>query len=124
MIVRCILNTLLQAKDPATPPAMQSILFKLAHRLLTASPNLSFMTADRLYFHLSVLKELELWEEVDALMESKVGKMISSTSLVCEEIRREIAQARGLWVEEGERAKEQILDKRFTVCTRCVSADH
>ena len=103
---------------------MQSILFKLAHRLLTASPNLSFMTADRLYFHLSVLKELELWDEVDALMESKVGKMISSTSLICEEIRREIAQARGLWVEEGERAQEQILDKRFVPCAGRVPVGH
>ncbi len=91
---------------------MQSILYKLAHRLISATPNMSFMSAERLYFHLTVLKQLELWEEADKLMEHKIGKTICSSSLACDEIRREIAQARGQWLEEGVRAEAQILDKR------------
>lgn len=73
------------------------------------------MSADRLWLHLTVLKDLELWDEVDALLENKYGKIICSSSLVCDEVRREIAHTRGQWVEEGTRAEAQILEHRYAL---------
>ena len=97
-----------QASDPTTTPSMRTLLYKLAHRLVTSSPSPSYLTADRFHVHISILSELELYDEANTLLESDVGKTICSTSLACDQIRREIWRGRGLFREEGERAQQKI----------------
>lgn len=99
-----------QASDPSTAPGMKTLLFKLAHRLVTSSPTPSYLTADRFHMHISILKELELYDEANTLLESDIGKTICSTSLACDQTRREIWRGRGLFGEEGQRAQQKILN--------------
>jgi N-terminal acetyltransferase B complex non-catalytic subunit len=94
---------------------MRTILYKLAHRLLSANTQISYATPERFHLHLSVLKELQLWEEADKLMAESIGPVLVKSSLVCDELRREIAQQRNQWKEEGERAREKIVEKKFVV---------
>ncbi|KAF9535277.1 actin cytoskeleton organization protein [Crepidotus variabilis] len=107
-----IISAVLQARDPTTPDNMRSILFKLAHRLITGSPTPSYVNAERFHLHLSILRELELWEEADKLLDSDVGKNICSTSLVCNEVRREIWHRQGRRQQEAERAEKLIVEKK------------
>ncbi|KAF8559771.1 actin cytoskeleton organization protein [Imleria badia] len=103
-----VMGAILQASDPSTTPGMKTLLFKLAHRLVTSSPTPSYLTADRFHMHISILKELELYDEANTLLESDIGKTICSTSLACDQTRREIWQGRGLFGEEGQRAQQKI----------------
>ncbi|KAG8217714.1 N-acetyltransferase B complex non catalytic subunit-domain-containing protein [Butyriboletus roseoflavus] len=103
-----VMGAILQASDPTTTPTMRTLLYKLAHRLVTSSPSPSYVTADRFHMHISILKELELYDEANTLLESEVGKTICSTSLACDQTRREIWRGRGLFREEGERAQQKI----------------
>ncbi|KAN0077095.1 N-acetyltransferase B complex (NatB) non catalytic subunit domain containing protein [Tylopilus felleus] len=105
-----VMGAILQASDPSTSPSMKTLLYKLAHRLVTSSPTPSYLTADRFHMHISILKELELWDEANTLLESDIGKTICSTSLACDQTRREIWRSRGLFGEEGQRAQQKILN--------------
>ncbi|KAH7922099.1 hypothetical protein BV22DRAFT_1037860 [Leucogyrophana mollusca] len=106
-----VTGAILQANDPVTPPNMRTLLYKLAHRLVTSSPTPSYLSADRFHLHLTILRELQLFDEANTLLESEIGRAICSTSLACDELRREIWQMRGLWKEEGEQAQAKITDK-------------
>jgi N-terminal acetyltransferase B complex non-catalytic subunit len=88
---------------------MRALLYKLAHRLVGQSPTPSYKNADRFYLHLYILRELKLFDEARTLLDSEVGKSICSTSLSCDEIRRDISRLQGLWKEEGELAESRIL---------------
>jgi N-terminal acetyltransferase B complex non-catalytic subunit len=103
---------LLEANDPATPLEMRSLLYKISHRLITSSPTPSYFSADRLYLHLTILRELCLYDEAHALLSTDVGKYICATSLVCNEIRREIWRSRGSFKEEAEQAQQKIVEKK------------
>jgi N-terminal acetyltransferase B complex non-catalytic subunit len=98
---------------------MRTLLYKLAHRLVGQSPTPSYKNADRFYLHLYILRELKLLDEARTLLDSEVGRNICSTSLSCDEIRRDISRSQGLWKEEGERAESRILadksDSNFLV---------
>lgn len=89
---------------------MKTLLYKLAHRLVTSSPTPSYLTADRFHMHIGILQELELYDEANTLLESDIGKTICSTSLACDQTRREIWRGRGLLVEEGQHAQQKILN--------------
>jgi len=95
-----------------TPEKMRPILFELAHRLITSSPTPSYIHAERFHLHLSILLELELWDEADKLIESDVGKNICSTSLSCNEVRRTIWRKRGRLQQEGDHAEKLIVEKK------------
>lgn len=95
-----------------TPEKMRPILFELAHRLITSSPTPSYIYAERFHLHLSILLELGLWDEADKLIESDVGKNICSTSLSCNEVRRNIWRKRGLLQQEGDCAEKLIVEKK------------
>jgi N-terminal acetyltransferase B complex non-catalytic subunit len=101
-----------QANDTTTAPAMRTLLYKLAHRLITSSPSPSHISADRFHLHISILRELELYDEAHTLLSSEVGKQICSTSLLCNEVRRDIWRLNGLWKEEGAQAQERIIKKK------------
>ena len=101
-----------QANDPSTPAALRPVLFKLAQRLLTQSPTPSYYNPDRFYLHLSVLKELQLYDEAYEMLENETGKVVCGFSLACEELRREIWKLKGLTKEEGERAQKRIVDAK------------
>ncbi|KAF9227685.1 hypothetical protein BS17DRAFT_774157 [Gyrodon lividus] len=105
-----VMGAILQASDPSTTPNMKILLYKLAHRLVTSSPSPSYLTADRFHMHISILKELQLYDEANALLESEIGKTICSTSLACNQTRRDIWRERNLLKEEGERAQQKIID--------------
>ncbi|KAH9484364.1 N-alpha-acetyltransferase 25, NatB auxiliary subunit [Psilocybe cubensis] len=107
-----VISAVLQAKDANTPPTMRPILYKLAHRLIASSPTPSYVNAERFHLHLSILRELELWEEADKLIESDVGKSICSTSLACDEIRRAIMIQQGRYQQEAKRAEQLITEKK------------
>ncbi|KAG6336410.1 hypothetical protein ID866_2683 [Astraeus odoratus] len=98
------------ANDPSTATSMRTLLYKLAHRLVTSSPTPSYLSADRFHMHLSILKELALYDEANTLLESDVGKAICSTSLACSQTRRDIRRKQGSFTEEGARAQERIAE--------------
>ncbi|EIN07294.1 actin cytoskeleton organization protein [Punctularia strigosozonata HHB-11173 SS5] len=101
----------LQAKDSATPETMRGLLYELARRVLAPNTALSCLLADRFYLHLTVLRELKAWDEAQSMLDTELGKNICNTSLHCDALRREIAQERGSWIEEGELAKQRIADQ-------------
>lgn len=88
---------------------MRPILYKLAHRLIISSPSPSYVNADRFHLHLSILRELDLHEEAQGLLDSDIGKSICATNLSCNEVRRDIWFRQGRLQEEGERARNQIV---------------
>lgn len=91
---------------------MRTILYKLAHRLLSSSPVPSYQTADRFHLHLSILLELDLFDEAQTLLNRDVGKNICATNLSCDEVRRAIILKAGKVDEEGERAGKLITEKK------------
>ncbi|KAI6005647.1 N-acetyltransferase B complex non catalytic subunit-domain-containing protein [Pisolithus albus] len=103
-----VISAILQANDPLTPANMRTVLYRLAHRLVASSPTPSYLSADRFHMHLNILKELDLYDEANGLLESEVGKAICSTSLACSQTRRDIWRKRGLYKEEGKRARDRI----------------
>jgi N-terminal acetyltransferase B complex non-catalytic subunit len=102
-----------KAKEVGTPASMRALLYKLAHRIITSSPTPSYLNADRFHLHLSILHHLELYDDAHKLLISDVGKNICATSLSCNEIRRDIWRLRGLSREEGELARQRIVDKKL-----------
>ncbi|KAL4067946.1 N-acetyltransferase B complex non catalytic subunit-domain-containing protein [Scleroderma yunnanense] len=105
-----VISAILQANDPSTPESMRLLLYKLAHRLITSSPTPSYLSTDRFYMHINILKELDLYDEAKTLLESDVGKAICSTSLACSQIRRDIWRKRELFKEEGTRAQDRLTE--------------
>lgn len=106
----------IQANDPATVPALKPVLYNLALRLISSAKTPSYVTSDRFYVHLVVLKELGKFEEASALLESEAGKARCTTSLVCDELRREIWKLKGGVKDEGQRAQDKVLKEG---CVRC-----
>jgi N-terminal acetyltransferase B complex non-catalytic subunit len=88
---------------------MRTLLYRLAHRLISSSPSPSHLSPDRFHLHISILRELELYDEAHTLLDSEFGQQLCSTSLLCNEIRRDIWRLKGLWKEEGVRAEERIV---------------
>ncbi|KJA27088.1 hypothetical protein HYPSUDRAFT_35639 [Hypholoma sublateritium FD-334 SS-4] len=107
-----VMCAVLQAKDDSTPPAMRPILYKLAHRLLSTSSTPSYSSSDRFHLHLSILRELNLFEEAEQLLDSDAGKAICATNLSCNEVRRDLWLHHGRTQQEGERAQKLIIDKK------------
>ncbi|KAK2466858.1 hypothetical protein APHAL10511_001116 [Amanita phalloides] len=105
-----VMCTVLQAKDPSTSPDMRSLLYKLAHRLLESSSTPSFLSAERFYLHLSVLRELQMLEEAQKLVDSDIGRAICSASLVCNQMRRQVWKLQGRILDEGQRAESRIVE--------------
>ena len=60
---------------------------------------------------MTILKELELWEDATALLSSEIGQTICNTNLMIDELRREIWKAKGSVKEEGERAQQRIQER-------------
>ncbi len=73
----------------------------------------SFSSADRFYVHLVILKELQMYDEAAELLDNEIGKAVCRTSLVCDELRREIWTLKGAVKEEGQRAQDKILKQRY-----------
>lgn len=105
-----VISAILQASDQSTPESMRLLLYKLAHRLISSSPTPSYLSADRFYMHMSILEELDLYDEANTLLESDIGKAICSTSLACSQTRRDIWRKRGLFKDEGARAQDRITE--------------
>lgn len=91
---------------------MRELLFKLAHRIIISSSSPSYTSPDRLYLHLSILRELNLLDDAHALLDTDIGKAICATSLSCNEIRREIWRSRGMMKEEGILAEARITERK------------
>ncbi|KAJ7235444.1 actin cytoskeleton organization protein [Mycena haematopus] len=106
-----VISAILQANEPTTEPNMRTLLYKLAHRLVTSSPTPSYVNADRFHLHLSILRELELFDEARTLLDSDIGKSICAASLSCNEIRRDIWRRQGLLEDEGTRAELRITEQ-------------
>jgi N-terminal acetyltransferase B complex non-catalytic subunit len=107
-----------KANEVGTPTNMRSLLYKLAHRIITSSPTPSYLNADRFHLHLSILRQLELYDDAHKLLSSDVGMNICETSLSCNEIRRDIWRLRGMTRDEGDLARRRIVDKKsreFTI---------
>ncbi|KAI0322196.1 N-acetyltransferase B complex non catalytic subunit-domain-containing protein [Amylostereum chailletii] len=107
-----VMCSVLQANDPTTPSNMREVLYKLAHRLLASVWKSTEMNPDRLYLYLSILRKLEMYDEAKTLLESEQGQIICSKSLSCDELRRDIWKANGWLLEEGERAKQRIVNEK------------
>lgn len=107
-----VMSAILQANDPSTPEQMREVLYKLAHRLLESSPTTTLYSSERLYLHLTVLRELKLYDDAQKLLETSVGQAMCATNLSCDEIRRDICRLKGMVQEEGTRAQARILEKK------------
>ena len=103
-----VLGAMLQANDVSTPPAMRPVLQKLAQRLLEGCKIPPHGSADRMHVHLTVLKTLGMHDKAAALLDTDEGKAVAKTSLVVDEVRRELVQARRDFEAEGARAREKI----------------
>src|SRR6266478_1251701 len=104
-------NPFCKAKEPTTSPAMRTLLFKLAHRLLESSTTPSYLSSERFCLHLSVLREIGMYEEAQKHLDGEVGKIICSASLVCNQIRRDIWRLQGRALDEGRRAELKSSEK-------------
>lgn len=103
-----VLCAMLQASDVTTPPTMRPVLQKLAQRLLEGCKIPPHGSADRLHVHLTVLKTLGMYDQAAALLDTEEGKAVAKTSLIVDEVRRELVQARRDFEAEGIRATEKI----------------
>ncbi|KAF7304820.1 Actin cytoskeleton organization protein [Mycena kentingensis (nom. inval.)] len=106
-----VLSAILQANEPSTSPEMRTLLFKLAHRLVTSSPTPAYFSADRFHLHLLILRELGLFDEARKLLESDVGRSLCNASLACNEVRRDLWRQNGLYEEEGAKAEVRIMEQ-------------
>ena len=95
--------------DPTTPESLHTILFKLVQRVLSQSQTPSSYHAERFHLHVTVLKELKLYDEAYKMVETDAGKIICANNLACEELCREIWKLQGLVKEAGEHGEKQIL---------------
>lgn len=102
---------LYKARDPSTPASMRPVLFKLSHRLLSSTVIPSHVSADRFSLHLSILKELELWDDAHKLLKTAPSEAVCETSLTVDGIRREVWKQKGLWEEEKQIAQRRITEK-------------
>lgn len=91
---------------------MRTLLFKLAHRMITSSSTSPYQNADRLHLQLVITRELGLLDEAHKLLDNAIGSSICATNLACNEIRRDIWRLKGLWIEEAERAEQLITAKK------------
>lgn len=91
---------------------MRTLLFKLAHRQLISCQSPSHLSPDRFHLHITILKELELYDEALEVLGTDTGKQICATSLLCNEVRREIWRSKGLLKEEAADAETRIVDKK------------
>ncbi|KAI0748133.1 N-acetyltransferase B complex non catalytic subunit-domain-containing protein [Daedaleopsis nitida] len=107
-----VMSALLQANDSSTPEALRTVLRKLAHRMISPSQTLSYYLPDRFHLHVTVLKELGLYDEAYEMVESENGKLVCAGTLSCEELRREIWKLKGLTKEAGELAGNRILEAK------------
>ena len=107
-----VIAAMLQAHDPTTPESMQPILYKLAQRLLASSDAPPYASADRFHLHLSVLKALGELDDAAKLLDTEEGKMIVKTSLVVDELRREIVKERGELEAEGIAAQAKLTTQK------------
>ncbi|KAK0463946.1 actin cytoskeleton organization protein [Desarmillaria tabescens] len=80
--------------------------------LISSSPTPSYHSADRFHLHLSILRELKLYDEAMKLLDSEIGTHICGSSLVCNEMRRDIYRLKGLLKEEGKKAETLITEKK------------
>ncbi|KZS91044.1 TPR-like protein [Sistotremastrum niveocremeum HHB9708] len=125
-----IMSTVLQASDLSTDPAMRPILLKLALRLIESSGSPSIASPDRFYLNLTVLRDLERYEEALNLLEGDVGKHLCDTSLVLEELRHELAMTLGKRESELQIARTRLTERRdrnwltFISLIDCTLADH
>ncbi len=92
---------------------MRPVLYQLANRLISSSQTPSFHSADRFHLHLSILRELKLYDEAVKLLDSEIGAHICGSSLVCNEMRRDIYHLKGLLKEEGKKAETLITEKKY-----------
>ncbi|KAI0082628.1 actin cytoskeleton organization protein [Panus rudis PR-1116 ss-1] len=107
-----VYSAVLQANDPSTEAALRPVLLKLALRLISQCQTPSFYSTDRFYVHVLILRDLQLYDEAFALLNDEIGKRICAISLACDELRREIAKLRGAVKDEGDHARERILEKQ------------
>ena len=107
-----VLSAMLQSNDCTTPTQMRPVLQKLAHRLLADVELPPHASADRLHVHLSVLKTLGLADDAAKLLDTEEGKAISKTSLVVDELRRELVKIRSDFEAEGTRARGKLVDEK------------
>lgn len=80
--------------------------------MISSSQTLSYYHADRFHLHVTVLKELGLYDEAYEMVESENGKLVCAGTLSCEELRREIWKLKGLTKEAGELAGSRILEAK------------
>ncbi|KAF4576791.1 hypothetical protein EYR36_004771 [Pleurotus pulmonarius] len=106
-----VISTVLQANDTTTPSSMKNLLYKLAHRLITSGKAPSYVHTDRFHLHLSILRELELYDEARVLLDHDVGKSICAANLACDELRRDITKLQNRQKQEGEFAESKIVEK-------------
>jgi len=104
-----VMSAVLQAQNPAADAAHNaSLLLNLALRLLTTSPLPSHISPDHFYLHLVILKSLNRIQEGFELVTNPNGTQLCATSLVLDELRRDIFMAHGAFQEEIKICREKI----------------
>ncbi|KAH8113707.1 hypothetical protein DFH11DRAFT_1878384 [Phellopilus nigrolimitatus] len=85
-----------------SPRAPSCRSFPTASSALSSAP---YATADHLHVHISVLIALGMNDETALLLDSGEGRAIARTSLVVDELRRDLICARGNSAAEGKRER-------------------
>ncbi|KIO20263.1 hypothetical protein M407DRAFT_30110 [Tulasnella calospora MUT 4182] len=110
-----IMSAVLQAQNAGgVNPGMTDnapILLNLALRMVTSSPIPSYVSPDHFYLHLTILKTLDKLDEAYEHIQSERGKRLCETSLVVDELRREIFLAKGACREEAVLCGERLSKK-------------
>ncbi|KAG8891705.1 hypothetical protein FRC00_013243, partial [Tulasnella sp. 408] len=110
-----IMSAVLQAQNAGgVNPGMTDnapILLNLALRMIDNSPIPSYYSPDHFYLHLTILKTLDKLDEAYELIQSERGKRLCETSLVVDELRREIFLAKGACKEEAVLCGERLSKK-------------
>ncbi|KAG8902855.1 hypothetical protein FRB99_004017 [Tulasnella sp. 403] len=110
-----IMSAVLQAQNAGGNSPGHSdhapMLLTLALKLVASSPVPTFVSPDHLYLHLTILRSLDMIDQAYELIQSDRGKRLCETSLVVEELRKDIFQAKGTCREEASLCFER-LDRR------------
>jgi N-terminal acetyltransferase B complex non-catalytic subunit len=105
-----IMSAVLQANEPATAPAMRTVLYKLALRLISSSTTPTTASTDRFHLHVYILRELDI-DEACKLLESEEAKTIYGNNLAVDELRRDIWTKKGMFKQDGDLARTRITEK-------------
>ncbi|KAG9012058.1 hypothetical protein FRB93_002201 [Tulasnella sp. JGI-2019a] len=123
-----VMSAVLQAQNAGGPnPGFGDhtpMLLTLALRLLQSSPIPSHISPDYFWLHLTILKSLDKIEDAFELITSDKGRKLCETSLLVEELRRDIFKMKSAYGQEAAICSERLRkgDRNWTTFLSLIDA--